>query len=168
MDEITTGERRRVAASAVEPTYHLDETAADEVNLQLRQVFDELRNVQLYGLTLRTPEDTPISIRTKTFTDTEIANAQALVTSISLSRYQLVTLLRTQTTDYDTMVNTITIAVDNAMNTTIREGQVNQSLDTIKQIAGYSVQLSLMQNIVPTVLRHCVKPNMVIDQERTQ
>ena len=89
------------------------------------------------------------------------------MTSVTLSRYQIITLLRTDTADFDTMVNTVTIAVENAMNSTIREGQVNQAIDTIKQIAGYSVQLSLMQNIVPTVLRACVKPNMVIDQEST-
>ena len=54
------------------------------------------------------------------------------------------------------------------MNTTIREGQVNQSIETIRQICGYSVPLTLMQNIVPTVLRTCVKANMVIDQTTTE
>ena len=95
-------------------------------------------------------------------------NAQELLTTVKLSRYQIVTLLRTETSDFETMVNTVTIAVGNAMNSTILEGQVSQAIDTIKQIAGYSVQLSLMQNIVPTVLRTCVKPNMVIDQEQTE
>ena len=57
-DTVTTAERRRSAAAAIEPTYHLDETAADTVNALLKQVFEELRSVQLYGLTLRSPEDT--------------------------------------------------------------------------------------------------------------
>ena len=85
-----------------------------------------------------------------------------------MSRYQATTLLRTDTADFETMVNTVTIAVENAMNSTIREGQVNAAIDTIKQICGYSVQLTLMQNIVPAVLRACVKPNMVIDQASTE
>ena len=55
VDQVTTDERKRAAAAAVEPTYHLDEDAADTVSADLKQVFNELRNVQLYGLTLRTP-----------------------------------------------------------------------------------------------------------------
>lgn len=91
-----------------------------------------------------------------------------MLSSISLTRYQITTLLRTETADFDVMVSTLTMAVENAMNTTIREGQVNQANDTIRQIAGYSIKLTLMQNIVPTVLRTCVKPNMVIEQEATE
>ena len=53
------------------------------------------------------------------------------------------------------------------MNSSIREGQVSQAIETIKTICGYSVPLTLMQNIVPTVLRTCIVPNMVIDQAST-
>lgn len=169
VDVVTTEERRKAAANAVEPTYHLQEGAADEVVTHLKQVFDELRSVQLYGLMLRTPEDTEETLRYRTYTDSEIANAQALVASITLSRYQITTLLRTESADFENMVTNVTIAVENAMNTSVREGQVNQAIDTIRQIVGYSgVNLTLMQNIVPTVLRTCVKPNMVIEQQATE
>ena len=53
MDELTTENRRQAAADAVEPTYHLKEGASDEVMQHLTAVFDELRIVQQYGLTLR-------------------------------------------------------------------------------------------------------------------
>ena len=66
------------------------------------------------------------------------------------------------------MVSTVTTAVNNSLNTTIREGQVSQSIQTILQIVGYKVDISLTQNILPTVLRTCIQPNMIIDQEATE
>ena len=53
VDEITTAERRTAAANAVEPSYHLKEGASEEVMSSLEKLFDELRTVQQYGLTLR-------------------------------------------------------------------------------------------------------------------
>ena len=111
VDEVTTEERRKAAAASVEPTYHLQEGAADEVMNSLRAVFAELRSVQLYGLTLR-PGDLPEDeLRSLTFTDEQIANAQSLVTTMTLTRYQATTLLRTTTADLDTMESTVSIAV---------------------------------------------------------
>ena len=75
--------------------------------------------------------------------------------------------MRASTENFDTMAVTVRLAVESALNTTIREGQVSQSIAAIKQIAGYRVETSLMQNIVPVVLNHCIRPNMVIDQELT-
>ena len=65
------------------------------------------------------------------------------------------------------MISTVTTSVRNALNTTIREGQVMQSINNIQQIVGFIVDADLMQYIVPTVLKLCVAPNMVIDQEAT-
>ena len=168
VDQLTTEERRKAAANAVEPTYHLQEGASETVMADLHNLFNELRTVQQYGLTLREEGQTAADLRYKTFEDSAIEYAQNLVTGMSLSRYQATTLLRTDTEDYDEMVSAVTTAVSNALNTTIREGQVNQSIQTILQIVGYKVEISLFQNIVQSVLRTCVKPNMVIEQEATQ
>lgn len=168
VDELATEARRRAAADAVELTYHPQEGASDEVLQDLERVFSELRTVQQYGLTLRSPEDMEDSVRFRTFSEEEIAYAQGLVSSINLSNYQYTTLLRTGSSDYENMVTYVTIAVENALNTSIREGQINQAIDTIKQIVGYRVDLSLVQNIVPVVLRKCIKPNMVVDQEAAE
>ncbi|MBE5795704.1 MAG: hypothetical protein E7323_13600, partial [Clostridiales bacterium] len=167
VDQLTTEERRKAAANAVEPTYHLQEGASEAVLGDLHNLFTELRTVQQYGLTLREEGQTAADLRYHTFEDSAIEYAQNLVTGISLSRYQATTLLRTDTEDYDEMVSAVTTAVSNALNTTIREGQVNQSIQTILQIVGYKVEISLFQNIVQSVLRTCVKPNMVIEQEAT-
>lgn len=167
VDQLTTEERRAAAANAVEPTYHLQEGATETVMADLDTIFSELRTVQQYGLTLRDENETAEDLRYRNFEESAIEYAQKLVSSISLSRFQAITLLRTETTDYDDMVSAVTTAVSNALNTTIREGQVNQSIQTILQIVGYKVEISLFQNIVQSVLRACVKPNMVIEQEAT-
>lgn len=167
VDEITTADRRSAAAAAVEPTYHLQEGASEQVMGDLKKLFDELRTVQQYGMTLRTEDITDDDWRYHTFEDSELEYAQSLVKSITLSRYQATTLMRASADDYSVMVSSVTTAVENTLNTTIREGQVNQSIQTILQIVGYKVDISLYQNIVPTVLRTCVKPNMVIEEEAT-
>ena len=168
VDEITTEERRQAAADAVEPTYHLKEGASEEVLATMASIFDEMRTVQQYGLTLRQDDEEETDVRTRTFTDSELEYARGLMNVFTPSNYQLTTLLRTSTEDFDTMVSTVTTAVENTLNTTIREGQVSQSIQTILQIVGYKVETSLFQNIVPSVLRASVKPNMVIEQEATE
>ena len=167
VDEITTRERREAAANAVEPSYHPKEGASEAVMESLSRLFDELRTVQQYGLTLRGESTTAEEWQDHAFEEGELEYAQSLVKTISLSRYQATTLLRAETEDYDDMVAAVTQAVKNTLNTTIREGQVNQSIETIMQIVGYRVEISLFQNIVPVVLRTCVKPNMVIEEEAT-
>ena len=53
------------------------------------------------------------------------------------------------------------------MNSTVREDNINDAIQSILLFAGIKVDISLIQNIVPTVLRACIKPNMIIDQEAT-
>ena len=163
VDEVTTEDRKNAAAAAVEPIYHFQEGVKEEVLASLDSAFQELRTVQQYGLTLRNTEsEVPDS-----FTDEEIAYALDLLHQISYTRYQIATLLRIDTPLFDEMVSTVTTATENSLNTTIREGQVSQSIQTILQIVGYRLDVSLTQNIIPTLLRTCIKPNMIIDQEST-
>lgn len=168
VDELATEEKRRAAANAVEPTYHLQEGAAAEVMANLSATFDDLRTVQQYGLTLREEGVTDEEWSGQIFDDAEIDYAVSLVKEFGLSRYQATTLMRTSTEEYNDMVSAVTTAVQNALNTTIREGQVNQSIETIRQIVGYKVSLSLNQVVVTSVLRSCVQPNMVIESETTE
>ena len=167
VDELTTENRRQAAADAVEPTYHLKEGASDEVMQHLAAVFDELRIVQQYGLTLRQDGESKEETASRTFTETELEYAQGLLKEVTLTDKQVEVLLRTDTTTMENMIATVTTSVRNALNTTIREGQVTQSINNIQQIVGFIVDADLMQYIVPTVLKLCVAPNMVIDQEAT-
>ena len=167
VDEITTEEKRKQAAAAVEPTYHLDEAVAGEVMANLNATFAELRTVQQYGLAMTATDDEGNAI-TSNFTDEEVTYAQNLVTLMTLTRYQTTTLMWTTTEDFDTMVQMVSRAVENALNTGIREGKVSDAISTVQQIVGYRVDLSLVQIIVPSVLRSCISPNLVIDQEATE
>ncbi len=164
VDEVSTEEKKQAAANAIEPTYHFQADVKEEVLASLKTVFGELRTVQQYGLTLQT--DDSESVR-RTYTDEEIDYAIGIVKSVQLSRYQITTLLQTDTNAFEDMVSTVTTAVENAMNATVREGYVSQSIQNIMQIVGYKVDVSLTQTILPTVLRTCIKPNMTIDQEAT-
>ena len=167
VDEVATDEKRNSAASSVEPTYHFQEGIAEQVVSDLDTLFCELRLIQQYGLTLRDGDETPAQIRAKNFTEDEINYANELSKSVTLSRYQILTLLRTDTTEFENMVSTVETAVSNSMTATVREGQTNQAVQNIIQIVGYRLDVSLTQNVVPTVLRACIRPNMIIDQEAT-
>lgn len=167
-DIVTTEARRKEAESKVEPTYHFQEGVTEQVMDDLNETFRQLRVVQQYGLTLRDDASMSTSTNLMTYTNDEIEYAVAQVDAITLTRYQATVLLRSSTEDFDTMVSTVRLAVESALNTTIREGQVSQSIATIRQIAGYRVETSLMQNIVPVVLNHCIRPNMVVDQVVTE
>ena len=166
VDEVTTEEKRNAAAETVEPSYRFQQGVKEEVLSSLDQAFQELRTVQQYGLTLRS--DSNQNIRsTRPFSEDEIDYALTLLNTLDLNRTQLTTLMRIDTNSFEEMVSTVTVAVENSLNTTIREGQVSQSIMTIQQIVGYKLDVSLTQNIIPTVLRSCIKPNMIIDEEAT-
>lgn len=166
VDEVTTEENRNAAAATVEPTYRFQQGVKEDVMSNLEATFNELRTIQQYGVTLRSGEDTG-RYSYRQFSEEEIDYAISLCHSMTLTRSQITTLLRTDTAVFDDMVSTVTTVVDNSLNNTIREGQVNQSIQTIQQIVGYKVDVSLTQTIVPVVLRTCIQPNMIIDQEAT-
>ena len=167
VDEIATEEKRNAAADTVEPNYHFQQGVKEEVLSSLDSAFQELRTIQQYGLTLRSGDDQH-GRTSRPFSEEEIDYALTLVDTLDLNRSQLTTLLRVDTASFEEMVSTVTVAVENSLNTTIREGQVTQSIMTIQQIVGYKLDVSLTQNIIPTVLRTCIKPNMIIDQEATE
>lgn len=168
LDEYTTEERRKAAANAVEPTYHLAEGTAEEVLTNLSALFSELRTVQQYGMTLLDAGSVDVNGVRDHFTETELAYARGLVTLIPLRDYQLQTLLQTKVEDFDRMVTYVTMAVSNTLSATIREGQENQAITNIRQVVGYTLESNLFQNIVPAVLRNTIQPNMVIDPVSTE
>ena len=167
VDEVTTAEKRNAAADTVVPTYRFQQGVKEEVLASLSDIFQELRTIQQYGLTLRSSDQDKLPV-SRPFSEEEIDYALSLVNILDLDRTKITTLLRIDTASFEDMVSTVTVAVENSLNTTIPEGQVAQSITTIQQIVGYKLDVSLTQNIIPTVLRTCIKPNMVIDQEATE
>lgn len=166
-DIVATREKRNAAAETVQPSYIFQQGVKEEVLSDLADVFRELSTIQQYGMTLRPIEDGR-NLPARPFSESEIDYAYSLVNKIELKRTQITTLLRVDKESFDDMVNNVTIAVENSLNALISEGLEQDSIDTIKQIVGYKLDVSLMQNIVPVVLETCIKPNMVIDQEATE
>lgn len=167
-DTITTEQHRKAAAAAVEASYHLQEGVTEEVLIALEDLFAELALVQQYGQNLRSASETPMLNSIRSYSGEEIAYAQSLVKGISLTPYQTRVLLNTQAESFNTMVSEVHTAVENALNTTIREGQVSSSISNINAICKYRVDSDLTNSIVPVVLNAVIKPNMVVDEIATE
>ena len=163
VDEISTTRQREEAAKAVEPTYVFKEDVAAKVTSELNTVLAQVGAVQKYGSKLL-KEDNGQYI----FTDVDYKYVRTLLTHISLADYQLRTLLHTTDEEMGDMRENLTAAVNNALNTTIREGYVNETIQYLQQIVAYKTDIDLLQNIVTPVLRKVIQPNMVIDQEATE
>lgn len=169
VDETATARQREEAASLVEPTYIHDDTVTDNVLNNLAAIIVQISAVQQYGentLTQYAPDDEKAQ-RTYVFNAAELDYASSLVPSVSFTNYQLDTLLRASEDDIETLSDNISDAVENTMNSTVREGYVSESIQYLQQIIGYKTDIDLLQNIVTPILREVIEPNMIIDQEAT-
>ena len=169
VDEIATERNREDAARNVEPTYLYKDGVTDDVLHLLTSVLTQANTVQQYGKTLleqHAPNDAAKQ-KAYVFTTAEIEYAKSLITLVPLADYQLNTLMRATDQKMLDLNENITAAVGNTMNTTIREGYVNESIQYLQQIIGYKTDMDLLQNVVTPILRKIVQPNMVIDQDAT-
>jgi len=166
VDEISTARQREEAAKKVEPTYLFKESVAADVSQNLQVILSQVSAVQQYGQTLL--EQNPQTRKSDVFGEAEIKYARSLLTHLTLADYQLRTLLGATTEQISAMAENLTSAVDNALNTTIREGYVNETIQYLQQIIAYKTDIDLLQNVVTPILMKVIQPNMVIDQEATE
>ena len=130
VDEISTSRQRETAAQKVEPTYVFKENVASEVKQNLSTILAQVNATQQYGFKLVDrlyPGDTAAQKAHK-FTEEELKYARSLLANLSLADYQLKTLLLATTEQIANMRVNLTAAVENALNTTIREGYVNETI----------------------------------------
>ena len=170
VDEISTARQRETAANQVEPSYIFKEDVAGQVMQDLATVLAQVNAVQQYGrrvLEQYAPDD-PEKQAEYVFAEAELNYARSLLTQLTLADYQLNTLLRATDQQMSDLNENITSAVENTLNTTIREGYVNESIQYLQQIIGYKTDIDLLQNVVTPILRKVIRPNMVIDQEATE
>lgn len=168
VDEISTARQREEAARLVEPSYLFKEGVTDEVMQALSQILSQVSVVQQYGQNILEQHSQETAYRRSyEFTTAEVEYAKSLLTLITLTDYQLNTLLRATDQQMVDLSDNVSAAVENTMNTTIREGYVNESIQYIQQIVAYKTDIDLLQNVVTPILRKCIKPNMVIDQAAT-
>lgn len=170
VDEISTARQREEAASKVEPTYLFKENVASEVGQNLNSILTQISAVQQYGhklLEQAAPGDAAAQDK-HAFTDADLKYARTLLTQLTLADYQLKTLLRATDEQMADMRENLTAAVENSLNTTIREGYVSETIQYLQQIIAYKTDMDLLQNVVTPILRKVIQPNMVIDQEATE
>jgi len=169
VDETATERNRQEAASQVEPSYLYKEGVTADVMHNLTSILTQANTVQQYGqktLEQHAPGD-PQKQKSYVFTVAELEYAGSLFSLVTLADYQLITLMRATDQEMLDLNDNITTAVENTMNTTIREGYVSESIQYLQQIIGYKTDMALLQNVVIPILRKVVQPNMVIDQEAT-
>lgn len=170
VDEISTTRMRESAAQQVEPSYIYKENVANEVRQNLTTILAQTSAVQQYGSKLLEEQypDSAAAQKNHKFTEEELKYARTLLTQLNLADYQLRTLLTASTDQLATMRVNMAAAVDNVLNTTIREGYVNDSIQYLQQMVGYKTDMNLLQNVVTPILRKVIQPNMIIDQAATE
>ena len=164
VDEITTERRRQAAADAVSPVYYKDDTVSETVLSDMDAVFSELRAVRELGEQIRTSWGDEGG----SFGDADYAQASGLVTRLSLSNYQLRTLMNTSESDFESLYQSLVSATRTTLVSTITEGQINDAINNIQQIVSYNTRTDLWYNVAIPTLRACLKANMLIDQEATE
>ncbi len=169
VDDIATEKNRDDAAAKVEPTYLYMEGVTADVMHNLTSILTQANTVQQYGQKIL-EQHAPGNIakqKSYIFTTAEVEYAKSLFSLVTLADYQINTLMRTNDQDMLDLNDNITSAVENTMNTTIREGYVNESIQYLQQIIGYKTNMDLLQNVATPILRKAVQPNMVIDKDAT-
>ena len=164
VDELTTERRRQAAADAVSPVYYKDDTVSDTVLSDMDAVFSELRAVRELGAQIRNAWGDEGG----SFTEADYAQASGLVTRLSLSNYQLRTLMNTGESDFESLYQSLVSATRTTLVSTITEGQINDAINNIQQIVSYNTRTDLWYNVAIPTLRASLKANMLIDQAATE
>ena len=163
VDEITTERRRQSVGAAVSPVYYKDDTISDIVLADMEAVFTELRAVRELGAQIRQNRDSSIT----SYTEEDYGQARML-TELTLSNYQLRTLMNTTEQDFESLYQSLISATRTTLVSTITEGQINDAISNIQQIVAYNTRTDLWYNIAIPTLRACLRANMLIDQEATE
>ncbi len=162
VDELSTQRRREEAAAQVTPTYRFQEGVTETVMSNFDQVFAQLRAVRQYAAML------PDASSTRVYSREELQYAHNLVTLVSLSDYQLTSLMRSGQEELEEAYALLYAALQSTMQGHVTQGQESNAVYNIRQIVNYRVSIPLGQNVVPPVLSACIQANMLIDQEATE
>ena len=164
IDEITTGRRRQQAADSVSPVYFKDESVTVSVLAELDNVFSELRAVRELGAQIRAGWNG----ESGSFTDEDYEQASSMLSMLSLSSYQLRTLMNTDERDFESLYQSVKSATNTTLVSMITEGQISDAINSIQQIVAYNTRTDLWYNVAIPTLRKCLRANMLIDQKATE
>lgn len=163
-DTITTERRRQAAADAVSPVYYKDDSISEIVLADMGSVFSELRAVRELGEQIRTSwNDESLN-----YTEQDYDQASGLLTRLTLSNYQLRTLMNTDEQSFESLYQSLLSATSTTLVSMITEGQINDAINNIQQIVAYNTRTDLWYNVALPTLRACLRANMLIDQTATE
>lgn len=156
-DTVTTEERRAAAAAAVEPSYKsIDFSVVGSVSSDMQAMFDTL-------FALR-DSDWPAPDR---ITESELSALNlSLPVDLSPDEYRA---LRTYDEDnLRHLFEDAIIDVRETLNSTLLEGQETTAINRLaRSLAGNGYSAELV-SIAMNVIRKCIRPNMLIDEETTE
>lgn len=171
VDEVTTEQRRERAGESVPPTYREDNQAVDRVLAQYDAVFDDFEKVRAYGEAIR--KGTVRSVYGArqydgNFTRDDLNAAIKLCTAIELNDWQLTILMKQSGEDLQSVYTNTSNIILEAMQSTIREGQLENAISVIQRQVVLSTSSDLALTVAMPAIRACLEPNMIVDKEATE
>ncbi len=163
VDELSTEQRRKEAAAQVTPTYRYQEGVTEQVMADFDSIFSQLRAVRQYAGLLSEQSKNMSMV----YTREELQYAHDLVTLLTLTDYQLTSLMRCSQEELEEAYTLLYAALQSTMQGHVTQGQESTAVYNIRQIVNYRISIPLGQNVVPAVLNACIQANMLIDQEAT-
>ena len=157
IDTVTTDELKNAAAAAVEPSYkNVDPTVVGSVSASMDALFGQL-------LALR--ENDPPSPEDITEEELKAIN-DALPITLSADQYAV--LLSTDEESLKQLFNSAIISVRDTLNSSLLEGQEVSAVNRLSRTLAASGNPTALVSLITDVIRNCIRPNMLIDEEITE
>ncbi|MBR6890161.1 MAG: HDIG domain-containing protein [Clostridia bacterium] len=157
IDTVTTDELKNAAAAAVEPSYkNVDPTVVGSVSSDMDALFNQL-------LALR--ENDPPSPEDITAEELKAIN-DALPITLSADQYAV--LLSTDEESLKQLFNSAIISVRDTLNSSLLEGQEVSAVNRLSRTLAASGNPTALVSLITDVIRNCIRPNMLIDEEITE
>jgi len=157
IDTVSTEERRAAAAAAVEPSYKsIDFSVVGSVSSEMQSTFDAL--IALRNSNWPDPDR---------ITEEELAALNASL-SVNLSPEEYRALMTYDEDSLRKLFEDAIIDVRETLNSTLLEGQEATAINRLaRSLAGNGYSAELV-SIAMNVIRSCIRPNMLIDEETTE
>lgn len=171
VDEVTTEQRKERAAESVPFSYKEDDEATERVLTNYDAVFDDFEKVRAYGEGIRTGAIASASgaeMFDGSFTREDLDYADKLCQMIDLNDWQLTILMKQNREDLQAVYTNTSNIILEAMQSTIREGQLEVTISTIQRQVVQTTSSDLSLTVAMPAIRACLEANMVIDQEATE
>ena len=157
-DTVTTEAKREAAAAAVEPSYKsVDNQVVVAVISDMEGCFNQLKALR--------DGTSPAEVLDYSEVELEAVNEQL---TVSITREEYAALLSATDEEIDSLVSAAAASVRDALNSTLPEGQENPAINRISRGLAAAGHDEKLVSLATTVIRQCIRPNMLIDEEVTE